>query len=79
MAHPLEKTLRHGFDLIAEAVFASSDTIYRNDAEAMAFLKVSKSVFEQDYKTQCGLKQGNAMTYRKSDLLRRREQCRREQ
>ena len=77
-SHPLAQTLQNGFDRLSEAILAQPDTIFANDFEAQTFLHVSKDVFEADYK-RCGVKQGNSMTYLKSDLLRRREQVRMEQ
>lgn len=76
--HPLAQVIKEGFESLVDAILAHPDTIYRNDFEAQTYLGVSKDVFEQEYK-RCGLKQGNSMTYRKSDLLRRREQVRLEQ
>lgn len=52
------------------------DTVYANDDKAREFLGVSRVYFETSYKPYCGIKQGNAMVYRKSDLLKRMEQLR---
>lgn len=65
MADVLRSTLRDLFD-----------EIFSNDAKAYEFLGGSRIYFEENYKPFCGVKQGNAMTYRKSDLLERREQLR---
>lgn len=54
------------------------DTIYTSDEEARAFLGVGRDYFRLYYKPYCGVKQGNSTTYRKSDLLRRREELRKE-
>lgn len=56
----------------------ASDTVFRNDKEACAFLGVSLTFFQKHYKPYCGVKQGNSMTYLKSELLARREQLRHE-
>lgn len=66
--------LRECLDLIIDCL----DTVFENDKEAEAFLHVGDLFFRKFYKPFCGVKQGAFMTYRKSDLLRRREQLRKE-
>lgn len=56
----------------------ASDVVFRNDKEACGFLGVSLAFFQKYYKQYCGVKQGNSMTYLKSELLARREQLKHE-
>lgn len=69
------EALSHGIQVSLRNLF---DTVYANDEDARAFLGVSKLYFAANYKQYCGIKQGNQMTYRKSDLLARMEQLRRQ-
>ncbi|NMM98090.1 hypothetical protein [Bifidobacterium olomucense] len=54
------------------------DTVFPDEDSAMRFLGVGRDYFRQYYKPYCGFKQGNSMTFRKSELLERREQLRHE-
>lgn len=56
----------------------ASDRIYHSDGEAAAMLGVGIAYFRKWYRPFCGQKEGNARTYRHSELLARREQVRRE-
>lgn len=54
------------------------DTVFENDKDAAVFLGVARDFFAKHYAPYCGVKQGRFKTYRKSELLRRREQLRKE-
>ena len=64
--------------LIADTIRDVLDEVYTDDGNAASFLGCGRDYFIQNYKKQCGVKQGSYMTYRKSDLLQRREQLRKE-
>lgn len=70
--------LSNRLDVLTDTVRDVFDTIYVNEEEAMRFLGVGRDFFRRYYKPVCGLKQGNTMTYRKSELLARRERLRSE-
>lgn len=59
---------------IVETLVNLFDTIYANDDEAIRFLGVGRDYFRSHYKPYCGVKQGQSKTYRKSELLARRNQ-----
>lgn len=65
-------------DLTGRALYELFDVLFENDQAAADFLHVSLLFFQQNYKTYCGLKQGQSKTYTKSELLRRRAQLARE-
>lgn len=61
-----------------DAIIDCLDTVFENDSAAAGFLGVARDYFAKYYAPYCGVKQGRYKTYRKSELLCRREQLREE-
>lgn len=62
---------------IAQSIRDTLDEVFPDAASAAAFLGVGRDYFRAHY-WDLGFKQGSSMTFRKSELLERREQLRRE-
>lgn len=68
------RTLNDTVSRLVDAV----DEVYPSDQAAADMLGVGLKHFRTHYRPYCGLKEGAAKTYRKSELLARRAQLRRE-